>query len=162
MLVSPQRTTAGRAPFLIVVGAVLVGGLVAVLMLHTLAAQDAFRLSGLQQHLATLTDEEQQQVQVVAADSSPTALQARAVTLGMVPSALTKFHRRPDGRAVGIQTPVYVPPVVHAPAKTKSTTVKTTKTTKTMKTTKSGTSPASPASDRHRSRKKSKSGHSKP
>jgi hypothetical protein len=110
VLVAPHRTTAGRLPFLIVVGTVLVGGLVAVLLLHMVAAQDAFRVTGLQQRLAVLTDTEQQEAQLVAADSSPTALQARAVALGMVPSAITKFHRRAGGRAVAVQSPVYVPP----------------------------------------------------
>ena len=46
----------------------------------------------------------------MAADSSPTALQARATALGMVPTTMTKVHRRPDGRALAVQTPVYVPP----------------------------------------------------
>lgn len=114
VLVAPQRTTAGRLPFLILVGTVLAGGLVAVLLLHMMAAQDAFRVTGLQQRLAILTDQEQQEAQLVAADSSPTALQARAVALGMVPTTITKFHRRAGGRAVGVQTPVYVPPPVVA------------------------------------------------
>ncbi|HTW20729.1 MAG TPA: hypothetical protein VME70_11015 [Mycobacteriales bacterium] len=105
-----QGATAGRIAFLALVGALLVGGLVAVLLLHMMAAQDGFRVTALQQRVAALTDEVQEQQQTVAADSSPTVLQARAKALGMVPSAITSFHRRPDGRAVGIQTPVYVAP----------------------------------------------------
>ena len=84
-----HRATAGRVAFLALVGAMLVGGLVAVLLLHMMAAQDGFRVTSLQQRLANLTDEVQQQQQVVAADSAPTALQARARALGMVPSTIT-------------------------------------------------------------------------
>jgi hypothetical protein len=152
VLVAPHRTTAGRLPFLILVGAVLTGGLVAVLMLHMVAAQDAFRVTGLQQRLATLTDAEQQEAQAVAADSSPAALQARAVALGMEPTAITKFRRRPDGRAVGLQTPYYVPPPVtvslrskrpvqKAHAKSSKPTATTTSTHTPKTTDTAGTAP---------------------
>lgn len=110
VLVSAHRSTAGRVPFLIVVGALMVSGLVSVLMLHTVAAQDAFRVTDLQQRLATLSDQEQQEAQLVADDSSPTALATRAAALGMVPTTVTKFRRLPNGRTIGVQKPVYVAP----------------------------------------------------
>jgi hypothetical protein len=174
VLVSAQRTTVSRLPFLIVLGTVLAGGLVAVLLLHMVAAQDAFRVTGLQQRLATLTDQEQQAEQVVAADSSPAALQARAVALGMEPTAITKFHRRADGRAIGVQTPFYVPPPVTAAKPAKSTkatkTTKATKATKATKTTKTATKSATSATGKqqgkhqpkHKPASPPKSGHTKP
>jgi hypothetical protein len=181
VVMAPQRTTAGRLPFVILVGAVLISGLVGVLLLHTIAAQDAFRVTSLQQRLATLTDQEQQAAELVAADSSPTALEARAVALGMEPTALTAFHRRSDGRAVGVQSPVYVAPP--APKLTKSqakaaahkaalaraalakAAAKSAKSTKkstphkapTSKTTKKSTPPKST-----KTTTKPKPGHSKP
>lgn len=137
VLVAPHRTTAGRLPFLILVGTVLVGGLVAVLLLHMVAAQDAFRVTGLQQRLAALTDSEQQEAQLVAADSSPISLQARAVALGMVPSEITKFHRRAGGRAIAVQSPVYVPPPA-PPVSTKSSAKKASTKTATTKSASTG------------------------
>jgi type II secretory pathway pseudopilin PulG len=122
VLVPSGRSSAGRLPFLIVVGAVLVVGLVAVLMLHMLAAQDAFRANNLQQRLALLTDQQQQVASAVEADSSPQTLRERAAALGMVPATVTGLHRLRDGRAVGQQTPVYTPPP--APPATTTTTTK--------------------------------------
>ena len=115
VLVSQRHTSAGRAPFLILIGAVLVCGLVGVLLLHMLAAQDAFRANDLQQRLTALTNSEQQLAGTVETDSSPLNLQRRAVLLGMVPSAVTGLRRLRDGRAVGVQKPIIVtppPPVV--------------------------------------------------
>jgi hypothetical protein len=146
VLSASKPVAAGRLAFLILVGAVLSGGLVAVLMLHTLAAQDAFRVTALQQRLSTLTDQVQQAQQVVAADSSPTALQKRAKALGMVPTVITTFHRHGDGRAVAVQTPVYVAPSINrAPADpagtsvTSSTSSSTSAATATTTTTKTST-----------------------
>jgi hypothetical protein len=160
VVVASRHSTAGRLPFVIVIGAVLVGGLVGVLLLHTLAAQYAFRATGMQTRLATLTDEAQQQSQVVAADSSPIALQRRAAALGMVPTSISTFHRRADGRAIAVQTPIYVAPSsaagsLPATSATTSASGKSGKSGKagtppasgtTSKTGKAGTSPASPAS----------------
>jgi hypothetical protein len=127
VLVSQRRPTAGRLPFLIVIGLLLVGGLVGVLLLHTVAAQDAFRATALQQRLATLTDQEQRLSTVIETDSAPQALRARAAALGMVPTTVGKFHRMHDGRTVGVQTPVYPPPTtVQATSTTAGTTGKQT------------------------------------
>ena len=118
-----QRSTAGRLAFVVVVGGLLVGGLVAVLLLHMMAAQDGFRVTALQQHLATLTDQVQEQEQVVAADSAPNSLQARADALGMVPTTISAFHNKGNGHAVAVQAPMYVPPpsiVTSRPATAKS------------------------------------------
>jgi hypothetical protein len=133
-------------PFVIVVGAVLVGGLVSVLLLHTLAAQYAFRITGMQSRLTTLTDEAQQQSQVVAADSSPIALQHRAAALGMVPTSITAFHRRVDGRAVAVQTPVYVAPSIAAGTLAAPKTPPPTTSPTSSASAKSGTSGTSPTS----------------
>jgi hypothetical protein len=131
ILVSQRRPTAGRLPFLIVVGAVLVTGLVSVLLLHMLAAQDAYRANAMQQRLATLTDQEQQLSNTLEADSSPSALRRQAVALGMRPTAVNSYHQLRDGRAIGVQTPVVITPP--APPVT-TTTTKASKTAKTAKT----------------------------
>ena len=59
--VVPHRVAiAGRLPFAIVVGGILATGLIALLLLHTMAAQDAFRLHDLQRQAAELRDTQQQ------------------------------------------------------------------------------------------------------
>jgi hypothetical protein len=133
VLVSPRRSTASRLPFLIVVGAIMVAGLVGVLLLHMLAAQDAYRANHLQQRLTTLTDAEQRLSRIVAGDSAPAALRQRAVALGMVPATIGGFHKLRDGRTVGLQAPVYQPPP--SPTVTHSATPATKPTTGKQKAT---------------------------
>jgi hypothetical protein len=164
VVVAPQRSTAGRLPFVILVCAVLISGLVGVLLLHTIAAQDAFRVTGLQQRLATLTDQEQQEAQLVAADSSPTALETRAVALGMEPTVLSAFHRRGDGRAVGVQTPVYVAPPAPKLTKKQAKANAASASKKRAKSTshKASTTSSSSAKKSKKSTKKPKHGHSTP
>jgi hypothetical protein len=108
--VSSRPSSAARLPFLILVGAIMVTGLVGVLLLHMLAAQDSFRATHLQTRLATLTDAEQRLDSQVEADSAPAALEQRAKALGMVPARIAKFHKLHDGRTIGQQAPVYPPP----------------------------------------------------
>jgi hypothetical protein len=111
VVVSPRRSPASRLPFLILVGAIMVIGLVGVLLLHMLAAQDAYRANHLQQRLTSLTDAEQRLSRIVEADSAPSALRHRARALGMVPATISGFHKLRDGRTVGLQAPVQPPPV---------------------------------------------------
>ncbi|HWB66754.1 MAG TPA: hypothetical protein VG708_08005 [Mycobacteriales bacterium] len=105
VVISSPTHKVARGPFIILVSTLLVGGLLALLMLHTLAAQDAFQQTSLQQKLAALTDSEQQLEQQVQTDSAPAALEARARALGMVPSAITGYRRGADGRAIGHVVP---------------------------------------------------------
>jgi cell division septation protein DedD len=100
LVVVASRRVVGRTPFVVLVGTLLLAGLIALLMLHTLAAQDAFRQTSLQQRLATLTDAEQHLEQQVQLDSAPDALRVRAKALGMVPSVVTGYHRLPNGRVI--------------------------------------------------------------
>jgi hypothetical protein len=119
VVVSPRRSPASRLPFLILVGAIMVVGLVGVLLLHMLAAQDAYRANHLQQRLTTLTDAEQRLSRLVDSDSAPAALRQRARALGMVPATISGFHKLHDGRTVGLQAPVQPPA---APTVTQPTT----------------------------------------
>jgi hypothetical protein len=100
---------AGRAPFVLLVGAILGAGLVALLMLHTLAAQDAFRLHSLQKQSKTLADVEQQLALAEQQAEAPSALAARAKALGMVPTGELRIVRHRDGRIVGVATAAWTP-----------------------------------------------------
>jgi len=97
-LVVVPRPTAGRVPFVLAVGGVLAVGLVALLMLHTLAAQDAFTVHKLQHQSAGLADQEQALTIANEQAQAPTSLALRATGLGMVPAAtltVTRLHGRP-------------------------------------------------------------------
>jgi len=113
IVLAPQRVV-GRTPFVVLVGGLLLAGLIALLMLHTLAAQDAYRQTSLQQRLAALTDVEQHLEQQVQLDSSPVILRQRAKALGLVPSVVTGYRRLANGRVIAHE--VATAPVVAIPA----------------------------------------------
>ena len=110
-LVATRPLTAARLPFAIFVGAILTVGLVTLLLLHTMAAQDAFRLEALQQRSAQLDDVEEQLAVAEQQEQAPAALAARARSLGMVPTgsiAYVDLHRH--GKIVGVVKAALPPP----------------------------------------------------
>ena len=107
----------GPLPFALLVAGVLGLGLVALLMLHTLAAQDAFTLHKLQRQTATLGDVEQQLTVANQQAQAPSTLAAQAKALGMVPTGSLHIVRRRDGRIVAVASALPAPPpVVAAPS----------------------------------------------
>ena len=127
-LVAVPRAAAARLPFAILVSAILGGGLVVLLMLHTLAAQDAFTLHHLQRQSATLADTEQQLTVLDQQAQAPSALAARARALGMVPATALRIVHRRDGRIVAVSIGVAAPPAAK-PAPTATPSPATTPTT---------------------------------
>ena len=115
-LVATRPLTAGRLPFVLLVGGVLATGLMTLLLLHTLAAQDAFRLHDLRVNSAALADTEQQLAVAVQQAQSPAGLAARARGLGMVPAGSVAFIRLHDGRVVGVAHAALPPPPPPSPA----------------------------------------------
>lgn len=115
-LVAPIPRSARRLPFVGVVVGLLVTALLGLLLLNTLAAQDAFRLHHLQEQSAALSDEQQALEVAVARDQSPTTLAARARALGMLPGSDPAFLRLPDGRLIGAVNAVAPPAPQPAPA----------------------------------------------
>jgi hypothetical protein len=101
-VVPPLRANPPRAPFVLLVGALLTTGLGALLLLHTALAEDSFRLHDLKARSVALADREQQLEQEVAAAASPQRLAARAKALGMVRSENPVFIRTADGRILGV------------------------------------------------------------
>jgi cell division protein FtsB len=137
VVISSQRRVVARGPFVALVGALMLGGLLSLLMLHTLAAQDAFRQTTLQHKLSALTDTEQQLEQQVQTDSAPAALEARAKSLGMVPSAITSYRQHPSGRTTAHEVPVI--PVVPSAVSSKTASTKTVSSTAVSTKTASST-----------------------
>ncbi len=109
-LVPPLRTGAPRAPFVVLLGTLLIGGLAGLLFLHTALAEDSFRLHDLKTRSALLTDREQALEQQVALEASPKRLAAQAEGLGMVHSVNPVFIRLSDGRVLGKPKPGVAPP----------------------------------------------------
>ena len=103
-VVVPRPSVAARVPFAILVGLILVGGLVGLLMLHTLAAQDAFTLHDLQHRSAALSDTEQELALADQHNQAPSTLAARARALGLVPAGSLRIQRRADGRVVAVSS----------------------------------------------------------
>ena len=115
-LVAAPRAAAARLPFALLVAGILGSGLVALLMLHTLAAQDGFTLHKLQRQSAGLADLEQQLTVANQQAQAPSSLAARARALGMVPTGDLRVVRRRDGRVVGVATAMVIAQPVPKPA----------------------------------------------
>jgi cell division protein FtsB len=117
-LVATRRSSAARAPFIAVVVVILAVGLLALLLLNTVLAQDAFRLHALQVQSRTLADQEQSLQREVERLQSPQWLAARAASMNMVPGGTRAFLELPSGKVRGVALPGEAPPpvVVAAPA----------------------------------------------
>ena len=120
-VVAPLRAPAPRAPFVLLVGALLTAGLGGLLFLHTTIAEDSFRLHDLTTRSAVLTDRQQALEQEIAALAAPQRLASRARGLGMVRSENPAFIRTSDGRILGKPKAGVAPPPKPKPtAKAKS------------------------------------------
>jgi hypothetical protein len=96
---------------------VVVGlGLVALLVLNTVVAQDAFTLHDLDRSTAALTEQEQRLREEIAALEAPNDLAQRAKQLGLVPAGDPVFVT-PDGKVLGHPVPATAPPVPPPPPK---------------------------------------------
>ena len=83
--VAPDRT------FGIFLGAIFTLGLLALLVINTALAQDAFVLKDLKQQAQILTDQREAILREVAQKSSPDRLAQNAAELGMVASTNPRF-----------------------------------------------------------------------
>jgi len=100
-LVPQRRSSAARAPFVAFVVVLLVSGLLGLLMLNTMVAQDAFGLHDLTVQGKSLDDREQALSRQVQTLQAPTSLSQRATALGMVPGGPPMFLRLADGAVLG-------------------------------------------------------------
>ncbi|HUR50936.1 MAG TPA: hypothetical protein VMZ11_02315 [Mycobacteriales bacterium] len=125
-LVPQRRSRAARTPFVVVLVVMLVGGLLGLLLLNTLVAQDSFTLHDLSSQSRQLQLQEQQLAAELQAVQAPEQLAQRASKLGMVPGGPPAFLRLPDGRVLGKATKGK-PAVRHTPAVTPAVPAATTK-----------------------------------
>ncbi|MCJ1681245.1 hypothetical protein MTF65_28610 [Streptomyces sp. APSN-46.1] len=101
-------------PFVLLVVALLGGGLISLLLLNSALNEGSFQLSRLKKETTALTDEEQALQRDVDAYSAPDALQRRAHELGLVPGGSPVFIG-PDGKVQGTPAVASEPPPPSAP-----------------------------------------------
>lgn len=104
-LVGPVRVRARRAPFVVVVLAVLAAGLVGLILLSTAMQAQSFRIAELQKEATLLEARRQQLAAEVDRAQSPSGLAERALAEGMVPNANPVFLRLSDGKVIGEAVP---------------------------------------------------------
>jgi hypothetical protein len=174
-IVASRPAAPGRAPFAVLIAGILLAGLMGLLLVHTLAAQDAFRVHDLNQRLATLKDSEQQLQIATEQAESPSALRTQALALGMRPSQIAGYRHAKDGRVIGTLTAIPLPVIASVPtptvatkharkathqAGTKPATTSTKASTKAgAKTTKKAATTASPHAGHHAARHTGASHH---
>ncbi|MFE9931704.1 hypothetical protein [Streptomyces sp. NPDC005533] len=100
---------AARMPFVLLVVALLGGGLISLLLLNSALNEGSFQLTRLKKETTALTDEEQALQRDVDAHSAPDALQRRAQELGLVPGGSPVFIG-PDGKVAGAAAPAEASP----------------------------------------------------
>ncbi|MCX5196788.1 hypothetical protein OOK31_23325 [Streptomyces sp. NBC_00249] len=100
---------AARMPFVLLVVALLGGGLISLLLLNSALNQGSFQLTKLKKETTALTDEEQALQRDVDGYSAPDALQRRAHELGLVPGGSPVFVG-PDGKVAGAVSTAEAPP----------------------------------------------------
>ena len=77
--------------FVIAISSIFITGLLALLIINTALAQDAFKLQQLKQQATVLADQREAILRQVAEKSSPENLAASAAKLGMVASTNPRF-----------------------------------------------------------------------
>ncbi|WP_405711804.1 MULTISPECIES: septum formation initiator family protein [unclassified Streptomyces] len=100
-LMPSRPSNAARTPFVLLVVALLGGGLITLLVLNSALNEGSFRLSELKKRTTGLTDEQQALQRDVDNYSKPDALERRARELGMVPGGSPAFLN-PDGTVRGV------------------------------------------------------------
>lgn len=101
----PLPVATPRAPFVALVLALVVGGVLGILLVNTKINENAFRLDTLREQQATLDIREQQLKNEIAEYEAPGNLAAQARKLGLVESGAPVFIRLPDGRVIGVPQP---------------------------------------------------------
>lgn len=99
------RPRAARTPFVVLLLVLTAGGLLGLLLLNTVIAQDAFRLHDLERTQTALDDEETQLRQSADALADPANLAARAAALGLRPAGDPSFLLAGSGRLLGAIPP---------------------------------------------------------
>jgi hypothetical protein len=101
----PAPINAPRAPFIALVVAVVVAGVLGILLINTKTAENSFRIDTLQKQQAKLDSQQQDLENEIAANNSPGSLDAAARRLGLVKADNLAYIRLPDGKVLGVPKP---------------------------------------------------------
>ena len=101
----PAPINAPRAPFIALVVAVVVAGVLGILLINTKTAENSFRIDSLQKQQAKLDSQQQELENEIAAKNSPGSLDAAARRLGLVKADNPAYIRLPDGKVFGVPKP---------------------------------------------------------
>jgi len=101
----PAPINAPRAPFIALVVAVVVAGVLGILLINTKTAENTFRIDTLQKQQARLDAQQQDLENEIAANNSPGSLDAAARRLGLVRADNPAYIRLPDGKIFGVPKP---------------------------------------------------------
>ena len=101
----PRPVSTPRAPFVLLVLLLVVGGVLGILVLNTKIAENSFRIQDLRTKQGSLDQKEQQLQQDLTEKEAPGNLAAEARRLGLVPASELAFIELPDGRVLGVPQP---------------------------------------------------------
>ena len=104
-LVAPVSSRARKAPFVVVVLALVGMGLVGLILMSTVLQAQSFEVAKLNEQVETLKTRQQALNREVDQLQSPSNLANRALQLGMVQNANPVFLRLDDGEVVGKAKP---------------------------------------------------------
>lgn len=104
--VADRTAHISRLPFLLIIAGLLSVGLLGLVLLNTVLQDQAFEMRALHREQARLANLEAHLASKVDAESSPTALAAKASALGMHPNTHAAFLVVPDGTILGEPTAV--------------------------------------------------------
>jgi cell division protein FtsB len=110
----PTPISAPRAPFIAVVIALVVAGVLGILLINTKTNENTFRISKLQDQKAALDNQQQQLENQIAGYRSPGNLDAAARRLGLVKADSPAYIRLPDGKIIGVPKPGTGQPAITA------------------------------------------------
>ncbi len=113
-LVPAPRLQPPRTPFVALIVGLLGAGLIGLLVLNTVIAENSFRMHELQKRTAALSLQEQQLQREIDGLEAPSALAVKARKLGMVPAGNPAFLRLSDGKILGVPTAARAPRPVAA------------------------------------------------
>jgi hypothetical protein len=137
----PAPISVPRAPFVAVVIALVVAGVLGVLVINTKTNENSFRISKLQDQKAALDNQQQQLENQIAGYESTGNLDAAARRLGLVKADTPAYIRLPDGKIIGVPKPGTGQPAVTSQdaASTKNTQNNATQNGTTQNGTQNGT-----------------------
>jgi hypothetical protein len=108
----PMPVAVAKAPFVAMLLAIVVAGVVGILVLNTMINANQFRLNNLQSQQAGLDQQEQGLKEQLAHQQAPGSLVAAGKCLGLVPAGALAYLKMPNGQLVGVPQPATKTPSV--------------------------------------------------